>query len=54
MRWPRSPGRMVFRSFAVPMTVTAFDKGYRILYRIDDANRAIYIYGVAHSKDAYR
>jgi mRNA interferase RelE/StbE len=27
---------------------------YRILYRIDDSNRAIYIYRIKHRKDAYR
>jgi mRNA interferase RelE/StbE len=27
---------------------------YRILYRIDDKNKVIYIYRVKHRKDAYR
>ena len=27
---------------------------YRILYRIDDAHRMIFVYSVAHRKDAYR
>ena len=27
---------------------------YRILYRIDDLNKTIYIYRIKHRKDAYR
>lgn len=27
---------------------------YRILYRIDDASKEIYIYRIKHRKDAYR
>ena len=27
---------------------------YRILYRIDDANRIVYIYRIKHRKESYR